>query len=176
MITKEQLKQIMPYATPANIDKFHGPLVDTLTLYNINTPVRIAMFLAQLAHESGSLRYVKEIADGKAYEGRKDLGNVLTGDGVRFKGRGLIQITGRANYTHLGKDFGVDLLANPWLLEEPHYAAQSAGWFWNKRKLNELADKKDFKGITKKINGGFNGLADREKYLAFAYKALNLPS
>lgn len=174
MITKEQLKQIMIYASQANIEKFHGPLVDTMATYFIDTPVRMAMFLAQLAHESGCLKYVQEIADGKAYEGRKDLGNVLSGDGVRFKGRGLIQITGRANYTHLSKDFGVDFIANPWLIEQPQYAALTAGWFWNKNNLNQWCDKNDFKTLTKRINGGYNGLADREKYLERAKKVFSL--
>lgn len=174
MITKEQLRQVMIYATQENIDKFHGPLVETMGTFAIDTPVRIAMFLAQLAHESGCLKYVQEIADGSAYEGRKDLGNVLKGDGKRFKGRGLIQITGRANYTHLGKDFGVDFVANPWLIEQPQYAALTAGWFWKKNNLNQWCDKNDFKTLTKRINGGFNGLADREKYLERAKKVLNI--
>ena len=95
---KTTLKKIMPFATDANIDKFLPHLNDTMATFEIDTPMRQAHFLAQIAHESGSLRYVREIASGEAYEGRQDLGNVMPGDGPRFKGRGLIQLTGRTNY------------------------------------------------------------------------------
>lgn len=172
MITRDQLKAIMPLSK--NIDVFLEPLQKTLEKYQINTPQRIACFLAQIAHESGSLRYVKEIASGEAYEGRKDLGNIYVGDGVKFKGRGLIQITGRANYEALGKHLGVDLIAKPELLEQPLYAALSAGWFWDKRKLNALADITNFEKITRLINGGLNGYEDRLKYLETAKKVLNV--
>lgn len=157
MITREKLKACMPNATDANIDKFLQPLIDTMVKYDINTGARMAAFLAQIAHESGSLRYVRELASGEAYEGRTSLGNIEKGDGKRFKGRGLIQLTGRTNYKLISIAFGVDFLANPQLLEEPNYAALSAGWFWNSRKLNELADlatDEAFLKITKKINGG----------------------
>lgn len=172
MITRDQLKAIMPLSK--NIDVFLEPLQRTLEKYEINTPKRIACFLAQIAHESGSLKYVKELASGQAYEGRKDLGNVYVGDGVKFKGRGLIQITGRANYEALGNYLDTDLIAKPELLEEPLYAALSAGWFWDKRKLNELADRMNFEKITRLINGGLNGYADRLKYLEAAKKVLNV--
>ena len=95
-------------------------------------------FIAQIGHESGQLKYSEEIASGKAYEGRKDLGNTQQGDGVKFKGRGLIQITGRFNYIQLSKDLGEDFIKNPELLSTPKYAVQSACWFWNKNKLNDL--------------------------------------
>lgn len=172
MITRDHLKAIMPLSK--NIDVFLEPLQNTLEKYQINTPKRIACFLAQIAHESGSLRYVKEIASGEAYEGRKDLGNIYVGDGVKFKGRGLIQITGRANYQALGKYLGIDLIAKPELLEQPLYAALSAGWFWDKRKLNALADIMNFEKITRLINGGLNGYEDRLKYLDAAIKVLNV--
>lgn len=172
MITSDQLKDIMPLSK--NIDVFLEPLQKTLEKYEINTPKRIACFLAQIAHESGSLKYVKELASGEAYEGRKDLGNIYVGDGVKFKGRGLIQITGRANYQALGKYLGVDLIAKPELLEQPLYAALSAGWFWDKRKLNALADIMNFEKITRLINGGLNGYEDRLKYLEAAKKVLNV--
>jgi len=132
------------------------------------TGPREAMFIAQLCHESGGFRYVEELASGKAYEGRKDLGNTEEGDGIRFKGRGLIQITGRENYRACGDALGVDLLSDPSSLEHPDLACRSAAWFWHKRGLNELADKGDFRTITKRINGGLNGWADR---LAFYEKA-----
>ena len=133
--------------------------------YQINTPLRICAFVAQIAHESGRFVYVREIwGPTKAqagYEGRKDLGNTTPGDGKRFLGRGLIQITGRNNYAALSKVLGVDLISDPTLLEQPFYAVASAAWFWNDRSLNKYADSGDFNTITKRINGGLNGLADR---------------
>lgn len=131
--------------------------------YEINTPIRIAAFLAQIGHESGRFAYLEEVASGRAYEGRKDLGNTQPGDGVRYKGRGLIQLTGKSNYMQLSKDVGIDFVAQPELLSLPEFAVMSACWYWNKHKLNSLADKGLFRDITKKINGGYNGLEDREK-------------
>jgi putative chitinase len=125
----------------------------------------LAHFLAQVGHESGQLRYVLELASGKAYEGRQDLGNTLPLDGVRYKGRGLMQITGRHNYALCGLGLDLPLLENPELLEEPAYAAMSAAWFWHNKNLNALADLDDLLKITKIINGGTNGLADREMLL-----------
>jgi len=144
-----------------------------LNKYEINTPLRIAHFMAQTHHESGGFKYAKEIGNDayfKKYEGRKDLGNINEGDGLRFKGRGYIQVTGRANYAALSKDTKIDFLNNPELLEQEANAMISAVWFWNKKKLNILADKDDCKAITKRINGGYNGLADRERLL-IKYKA-----
>lgn len=149
------LKKAIPAATWANIDKFLSPLNQAMEDHNINTPMRIAHFLAQIAWESASLKYVEEIASGAAYEGRKDLGNTEPGDGVRFKGRGLIQITGRANYKKYGDSLGLDF-THDWkwrLMAEPFYAADSAAWFWETHGLNELADKDEFTKITKIING-----------------------
>jgi len=172
-MTNEQITKLIevlsPNCTPKNRERFVKPLLDTCALFQINTPLRVSMFLAQLMHESGEMRYVKELASGEAYDTgnlAKALGNTPEpdGDGQKYKGRGLIQITGKSNYATLSKIFAVDLLANPEMLEFPYYAARSAGWYWNSRKLNDLADKKDLKACTKKINGGFNGLADREKY------------
>ena len=132
--------------------------------YRINNQYRLAAFLAQVAHESGCFRYTEEIASGEAYEGRIDLGNTEAGDGKRFKGRGLIQLTGRYNYTILSEETGIDFVSNPELLTTPQYAVMSACWFWKKRGLNGMADSGNFHFITKKINGGFNGLADREYF------------
>jgi len=137
------------------------------TKNGLTTPLRKAHFLAQIQHESGNFKYTKELGNDayfKKYEGRKDLGNIHAGDGLKFKGRGFIQITGRANYTELSKDLGIDFVTNPQLLEQEANAIISALWFWNKRNLNALADKNDSKAITKKINGGYNGLAERQKY------------
>lgn len=159
-MNRNDLLKIMPYAK-ARIDIFLEPLNAAMKEFEINTPARRAAFLAQIGHESGQLRYVRELASGQAYEGRKDLGNTQPGDGVRFKGRGLIQITGRSNYIDCGKALALDLLAKPELLEEPESACRSAAWFWKTRGLNELADAGDQVKITRRINGGTNGLADR---------------
>jgi putative chitinase len=165
MITKEQLKKIVPFSTQKNIDLFLPSLNELMEKHSINKNVyRKASFIAQIAHESGSFQYVKELASGKDYEGRKDLGNTQPGDGVKFKGRGLIQITGHDNYKKLSDYIGVDFIANPEKLEWAKYAVLSAIWFWETKKLNEIADVGDFKKITKIINGGYNGLADREEF------------
>jgi putative chitinase len=163
MVNEKELAYIMPMAR-LRIPKFAQPLNDAMREFEIDTAVRQAAFLAQIAHESGGLRYVEELASGDAYEGRKDLGNVEEGDGVRFKGRGLIQITGRANYQACADALGIDCVSTPELLETPALACRSAAWFWNTKGLNELADKGDFKLITKRINGAYNGYQDRLKY------------
>ncbi len=159
-VTLEQLRKIMPYAGGRAV-VFLGPLNEAMLEFGIDTPTRQAAFLAQVCHESGSLRYVREIASGEAYEGRADLGNTNPGDGVRYKGRGLIQITGRANYRQCGKVLGLPLEQQPELLEHTEHACRSAAWFWMSRNLNTLADAGDFKAITRRINGGINGFADR---------------
>lgn len=173
MITGAQLQSIMPFAK-ARIPAFVAPLNAAMQEFHINTPLRQAAFIAQIAHESGELRYVEEIASGAAYEGRKDLGNTQPGDGMRYKGRGLIQITGRNNYAECGKAMGVDLITNPELLETNDLACRSAAWFWASRGLNDLADKGDFKRITKRINGGLNGYQERLAYHARAKMALGV--
>ena len=171
MISLDELKKIMPHAG-GRADTFHEPLIAAMSEFEINSVARQGMFLAQIAHESGSLKYVREIASGEAYEGRADLGNTEPGDGVRYRGRGLIQITGRANYRDCGAALGVDLLASPELLESPELACRSAAWFWKSRGLNEIADKGDFKLVTKRINGGYNGYQDRLKYYERAQQVL----
>lgn len=153
MLTYDDLHTIMPYATDANIYTYLTPLNLALTAYDINTDNRIRMFLANVTVESGSLKYVRELATGAAYEGRTDLGNTQPGDGPRFKGRGLIQITGRANYAACGTALGIDLVASPELLEQPLFAAESAAWFWKTRGLNELADTGNFRLTCVRING-----------------------
>ena len=119
------------------------------------------MFLAQIGHESGQLRYTEELASGAAYEGRKALGNTEAGDGVKYKGRGLIQITGRSNYALCGLALDLPLLEKPELLKSIPYSVLSAGWFWSNNNLNSYCDKGDFYGLTKRINGGLNGIEDR---------------
>ena len=153
----------MPYAVH-RADAFLEPLNEAMDIYNIDSPQRKAAFLAQIAHESGELRYVRELASGEDYEGRTDLGNVVEGDGVKFKGRGLIQITGRINYASCGSALHLDLLADPELLTTPTNASRSAAWFWLTHGCNELADADNFRRITIRINGGLNGWEDRLKY------------
>lgn len=126
---------------------------------------RLAHFMAQLMHESANFRYMEEIASGAAYENRADLGNVQPGDGVRFKGRGPIQITGRANYRKFGRQIGIDIENHPEIAAVPSVGLMLACAYWCDRELNAKADADDVVGITKAINGGTNGLADRKQKL-----------
>lgn len=170
-LTLAQLVAIMPYARP-RAATFLDPLNAAMLEFGITTPARQASFLSQVGHESGSLAYVRELASGAAYEGRRDLGNTWPGDGVRYKGRGLIQITGRANYAACGKALGLDLLARPELLEQIVNACRSAGWFWQSNGLNALADAGDQVRVTRRVNGGTNGLAERLALFAAAQRVL----
>lgn len=176
LITPAQLQQIAPFAK--NTEAWAGHLNAAMAKYEINTPLRIAAFLGQILHESGQLRYVREIwgptpAQAR-YEGRKDLGNTQPGDGKRFMGRGLIQITGRSNYTQAQSALNLPLLTRPELLEQPENAAMSAAWWWSSRNLNGWADKGDYIRITKIINGGMNGWDDRLKLYNKAKKVLGM--
>ena len=182
-------------------DKWYQPLMDTFSKYGINTPQRQACFIGQCAHESGNFKTLEEnlhykaeslmkvwpsrfpdldtaskyannpqLIANKVYSGR--MGNVEDGDGWKYHGRGLIQLTGRDNYANCGLGLGVDLLGNPdWLLD-PKYATLSAGWFWGKRGLNDLADTGDYETMTKRINGGLIGLDDRKAKIAKAKEIL----
>ena len=172
MISKLQLSVVFKEADPKLIEKYLPYLNNTLDEFEINTPQRIRMFLAQVGHESGQLRYVKELSSGTAYEGRKDLGNTSPGDGTLYKGRGLIQITGKSNYALASLGLGLPLLEHPELLEEPENAVRSAGWYWYKRNLNSLADMGQFKEITRRINGGYNGYSDRYKLYQRAFNVI----
>lgn len=172
MITADDLRTISP-STGARASVYATLLDTAMDRFHINTVTRIAAFLAQVLHESGSLRWTREIASGIAYEGR--LGNTQPGDGERFAGRGLIQVTGRANYEACGKGLGLDLIATPELLERPDYAALSAAWWWWAHGCNELADSGDFVKLTRKINGGVNGLAERQALWARARAVLEPP-
>jgi putative chitinase len=161
----DKLNIIMPNATPNHIRIFYPPLVASMDKVYLSS-LRMAHFLAQIGHESSSLRYTEEVASGSAYEGRRDLGNTEPGDGRRFKGRGLIQLTGRANYAAYSEDTGIDYIASPELIaNNPDAAIGVAYWFWDKHRLSPLADKDNIKTITKRINGGYNGLDDRINYL-----------
>lgn len=172
MITLEDLHFICKTKAPT-IARFVDPLNAAMDEYGISENVqRETCFLAQVAHESGGFRYSKELASGDAYEGRKDLGNTEAGDGRLFKGRGILQVTGRSNYERVGAALGVDLIADPSALESPELACRSAAYWWKDRGLNELADRNDFLKITKRINGGVNGWADRQALLERAKERL----
>lgn len=131
----------------------------------MDSNLRLAHFLAQVGHESGSFKYMEEIASGSAYEGRADLGNICPGDGKRYKGRGPIQITGRSNYRSFGRQIGIDIERHPELAAIPSIGLHLACAYWGNRNLNALADADDVEAITRKINGGLNGLADRKSRL-----------
>ena len=174
-ITQQQLLQILPNAGPV-AGVFVPVLNAAMGHYQIVGTKRVAAFIAQIGHESGQLKYVKEIwgptAAQAKYEGRKDLGNTVAGDGSKYRGRGLIQITGRANYMACGEGLGLDLIKQPELLEKPQHACMSAAWFWATKGLSTLADAGQFDKITQRINGGQNGAADRQALYARALKVL----
>ncbi|MEM8781043.1 MAG: D-Ala-D-Ala carboxypeptidase family metallohydrolase [Cyanobacteria bacterium P01_G01_bin.49] len=172
--TAENLKAIMPHGSSADIATYVAPLNKVLHDFNLATVTRACAFIAQIAHESGSLRYKEEIASGAAYEGRKDLGNTQPGDGKRFKGRGLIQLTGRSNYRQCGQALNLPLEQNPELVvKDPYTNAAVAAWYWQSRNINAAADKGDFKRVTRLINGGLNGYSDRLQYWERAKKVLS---
>ena len=164
-ITEQQLLQILPNAG-RQAGVFVPVLNTAMNRYGIVGTLRTAAFIAQVGHESGQLRYVREIwgptAQQAGYEGRVDLGNTVKGDGSKYRGRGLIQITGRANYAACGEALGLDLLSKPDLLELSQHAAMSAAWFWSMKGLNTLADQGQFVKITRRINGGLTGQTDRQ--------------
>lgn len=171
-LTLEQLSRIYTMASPTRLGAWLLYLNTAMAEADINTALRMAAFLAQVGHESGELRYTEELASGAAYEGRKDLGNFRQGDGVRFKGRGLIQLTGRRNYELAGKALGLDLEQEPELAAQRDVAARIAAWFWRTKNLNQLADQGDFETITRRINGGLNGESQRLAYYQRALAAL----
>ena len=172
MLTDAQLQQIMPNLASARRGLYLPHLDAAMTAYAIDTPLRTAAFVAQLAHESGEFRWMEEIWGPTAGQLRYEppgtlaakLGNTQAGDGKRFKGRGPIQITGRFNYATFGGLLGLDLVGNPALAATPEVAFTTAGLYWQRNGLNELADARDFVTITRRINGGTNGLADRQMY------------
>lgn len=174
-ITQQQLLQILPNAG-AKAGVFAPAINTAMQRYQIVGEKRVAAFIAQIGHESGQLRYVREIwgptpAQAR-YEGRAGLGNTTPGDGFKYRGRGLIQVTGRANYAACGEALSVDLVNQPELLEQPQYACMSAAWFWATNGLNTLADAGEFERITRRINGGLNGLAERQTFYAKALQVL----
>ena len=173
-VTKSEILRIMPHANRQRLNEDIDVLNEWAPKFGINTPLRMAHFLAQVAHESGELRYAEEIASGSAYEGRKDLGNTQKGDGVRFKGRGYIMLTGRVNYQAY-QDSGYcvgNLMAHPeWLTKSPGRMKASL-WFFATHGCLKYADMDDPRMVTLKINGGYNGLAQRLYYWRMAKKVL----
>jgi putative chitinase len=155
----EKLKGIIP-------DKVISQIPDTAVKFNITTNLRLAHFLSQCAHESGNFKWVVELASGQAYEGRKDLGNTQPGDGVKFKGRGYIQLTGRANYDKFSKFVNEDCVSNPDLVSTK-YPMLSAAYFFDKNKLWKICDlgstDEVVEKVSRRVNGGTNGLADRQQ-------------
>ena len=186
MLTLAQLLEIMPNAGKDRAAQFLSHINSAMLEFSITTPARQAAFLAQIAHESGSLRYVREIADGSAYDTRADLGNTRaeavrlarqngTTPGRMYRGRGLIQITGFDNYRTCSQALLNDpnmLPEHPDMLEMPTLAVRSAAWYWDSRSLNSFADAGQFEMITRKINGGLNGQSDRLQYFERAKRVL----
>ena len=185
MLTTEQLQAIMPLLPAAKRATLFPFLTAAVNEFGIDQPARTAAFLAQLAHESAQFRFMEEIWGPTAAQRRYeppgklagDLGNTDAGDGRRFKGRGPIQITGRANYRRFGDLLGLDLVSGPEQAALPDVAFRIAGLYWSKKGLNELADRvtaEAFREITRRINGGFNGLAERERFYETAKAVLSV--
>ena len=202
MITKEQLRKAIPDAKASNIEKYYEPLIAAMDHFHINKPKRIAAFLANLAHESASFNTIEENLNYSAqrllqvwprhfrgrninlyhrqpqkianvvYANRMGNSNKASGDGWRYRGRGLIQLTGKDNYKMLGDAIDADIVSDPdWILT-PEGATISAGWFWKSRGLNDLADVENLREITRKINGGYNGHDDRVRKYRHIRKVL----
>mgnify|MGYP003602272181 CR=1 FL=1 len=178
-ITTQQLLQILPNAGQS-AGVFVSALNTAMNHYQIVGLKRVAAFIAQVGHESGQFRYVRELGNDQ-YLSKYDTGSLAKrlgntpeadGDGQKYRGRGLIQITGRANYADCGEALGLDLVNHPELLEKPQHACMSAAWFWSSRGLSTLADAGKFDTISRRINGGQNGAADRQALYARALKVL----
>ena len=170
-MTEMKMQGIFLGASQATIARFYMGLTTAMAKIGVTTPLRMAHFLAQIGHESMDLHYTEEIASGAAYEGRVDLGNTQPGDGVRFKGRGLMQLTGRKNYTAYGNARGRDFtISNNWtqIATDPALAVDVAAYFWDTHHLNDLADQDSVEQVTRVINGGHNGLPDRKHRTAIA--------
>ena len=196
MVSTEQMKTILPRMNWGKAEAYLPYITTVLPKFGIDTLLRKAHFLAQVAHESGGLKYSQEnlnysvqglrsvfgkyfrtteIAEtyarkpekiaSRVYADRMGNGNEASGDGWKYRGRGLIQLTGKENYQKFGQDYNVDCVNNPDLLLDPEWALTSACWFWKKRNLNRYADDDDILMVTKRINGGINGLNDRQQYL-----------
>lgn len=181
VVTLNELSQVMPHAKQTLLQGYLPHLQSALAEFEINTYLREAMFLAQIAHESGEFRFMRELwgptEAQKRYEPgtslAAQLGNTQKGDGKRYMGRGVIQLTGRANYREYGKILGKDLEGDPDQVATPELAFRTAGLYWKKRNINQPADRRDIRAATKLINGGFNGLDDRIQYYERALLVLS---
>lgn len=204
-LTVEQLQACLPQAKLSNLEKFVEGINETFEHFDINTPQRCAMFLAQTAHESANFSATQENLNysakglmgifkkyfptqdstvsyerkperiaNRVYANRMGNGSESSGEGYKYRGRGLIQLTGKDNYRNCGKALQMDLIADPGQVAENPVAVLSAGWFWDTRKLNQWADKNDVKTVTKKINGGDIGLADRTAHYHHILEVLEL--
>lgn len=184
VLTGKQLIEIMPRLAkePKALEQLIEPLNDALVRFSINTPMRVAAFLATVAHESGEFRWMEEIWGPNKQQIKYDppgnlakrLGNTEPGDGKRYKGRGPIQLTGRANYRHFGKLLGLPLEGKPGLAAQLDHGIMIAACFWSARDLNALADREQFTKITERVNGGRNGLAERLAYFNKAKAVLGI--
>lgn len=176
MITSDTLRAIYRHARERDLAELSPGIAATLTRYQIDTPLRQAHFLAQVGHESGELRQREEIASGDAYDTRVDLGNTpeRDGDGRIWKGRGLIQLTGAANYRRYANfKQRPDILDRPEIIAtDPDLCCDVAGWYWMRHDLNRRADADDLRAVTRRINGGYNGMVDRKRLLARAKSVL----
>ena len=167
-ISPDALRHVCPNLSPADAARIADGLGAAFHRYGIDTDRRAAMAVAQWAHESDRFKTSQEYASGSAYEGRQDLGNTQRGDGVRFKGRGRIMVTGRSNYAAMAKALGLDLIGRPELLAESPHSELASGQWWKDHDCNGFCDRDDFVGLTRRINGGVNGLADRQALYARA--------
>ena len=173
-LTVARLGDIMPRCKPQRAAELLPHLKAACRHWEVTTAPRLCAFLAQLAVESGELQHFEELASGYAYEGRWDLGNVRPGDGVRYKGRGPIQLTGRRNYLRAGGAMGLALEKHPEMAAQPDVGFRVAGWYWHDKGCNELADLGRFDAITKRVNGGMGHADRRRAYFAAARHAFGL--
>ena len=181
VLTAARLGEIAQRPASA-VEKFVGPLQETFEKYQINTPLRKQHFLSQILHESGRFRWLEEIWGPTAQQKKYDpasgsslsrtLGNTEPGDGYRFRGRGAIQLTGRDNYRAFNKAVEEDVIQNPDLVSRLPLAMDAAGWYWAKNDLEYWADRDNVERVTKLINGGYRGLADRKRLLARAKRVI----
>lgn len=175
MITAGTLRQIAPNAKGPLLEVLAPALNSVLPQYDITTPLRIAHFLAQAALETDGFKTLEEYGGAgyfRRYDGRADLGNTEPGDGARYHGRGIFQLTGRSNYRQMGARLGYNLESNPEMAADPVVSVRIAGEYWKSREISAKADADDLEGVTRKINGGLNGLADRRTYLDRAKRVL----
>lgn len=175
VITQNTIKAIAPRAKESISKAVATVVTERGADYGVENAKEVCHFLAQAAHESDGFRTTQEYASGQAYEGRKDLGNTRKGDGKRYKGRGIFQLTGRENYRKAGEALGLPLESKPHLAAHAENSVLIALWYWKSRNLSRYANKDDIRTITKRINGGLNGFSDRKLYFRRAWATLGEP-